>query len=58
MRGVADYPQHTPRWVYDLIKRLSKLEQGKMYDIVLFMPEDDGDPSWAIKGSAKMENSR
>jgi hypothetical protein len=58
MRSIADFPMYTPKWASDLLKRISKLEQGKMHDIVLIMPDDGSEPTWVVRGSAKLENSR
>jgi hypothetical protein len=58
MRSEADYPAYTPRWVHKFILRLAQLEHGKAHDITLILPDGDAEPTWAIKGSAKVENAR
>jgi hypothetical protein len=58
MRSVADFPAYTPRWVHKFVLRLAQLEHGQAHDIVLIMPDDGSEPTWVVRGSAKMENSR
>jgi hypothetical protein len=58
MRSVADFPTYTPKWVHKFVLRLAQLEHGKAHDIVLIMPDDGSEPTWVVRGSAKMENSR
>jgi hypothetical protein len=57
MRSVADFPAYTPRWAFKLIMRIGQLEEGQVHDITVMIPKG-GEPIWAIKGSAKMENDR
>ena len=46
------------RWI-NFLQRVARLERGRIYTIVLIVPEHaDIEPQWAVSDGAKVENMR
>lgn len=48
-----------PARLRNLMQRLARLERGKVYTLVLIVPDSaDGEPCWSLQNEAKLENAR
>lgn len=50
-------PSSIPRDIFNFWRRLLKLPRGRVYNIVMMIPEKDSEPvTWAFMGDGKEEN--
>jgi hypothetical protein len=58
IRNEQDVPQYWPKWWVQFAMRVGKLERGKVYEVMLVLPEGDAEPQWFVKSGSKLEGGR
>ncbi len=58
LRTMTDVERALPRWFVRLALRISQLEPGKAYNLIVIVPDNGSEPLWAVQNASKLENQQ
>lgn len=58
LRTEQDISQYWPAWFVKLALKVAQFERGHAYDVLVIVPDDGREPTWAVQPRGKVENAR